>query len=192
MYRPVLVEAPAILPISVEEVKQALRIDADEDDAQIEREIRSAVAHYEGWTGILGICLVEQTWRQDFDGFGCLFLPLGPVIAIASLSWRNRQGQIVTVDQDEYTLRTDAAGRSFVRFRDAYQRPSDLYESAAVQVEYKAGWPVADGDSTVPEDIITAIILRVQLAYDEAAKSGSTHLERIETDLLAKYRRFSI
>src|SRR5690606_33464031 len=102
MYRPVLVEASTTLPITVEEVKQALRIETADDDALLEHEIRAAAAHYEGWTGILGICLAEQIWRQEFDGFGCLQLPLGPVLSIASVKYRNRQGQIATVDSDEY------------------------------------------------------------------------------------------
>lgn len=193
MHRPVLVQAPDVLPISVDEVKQALRIDTDDDDALIERGIRSAVAHYEGWTGVLGICLAEQTWRQDFDSFApCMPLPLGPVLSIASVKRRNRQGQISTIDPDEYALRTDAAGRSFIRFRDAYQRPSDLYEIGGVQVEYRAGWPTVDGASTVPDDICIAIIMRVQLGYDEAAKSDATNLERAENALIFKYRRLSI
>ncbi|WP_309086460.1 hypothetical protein [Chelativorans sp.] len=193
MHRPVLVTPPAILPISVAEVKQALHIDAADDDVVIEREIRAAVAHYEGWTGILGICLVEQTWRQDFDNFDCLRLPLGPVIPpVVAVRWRNTAGQIATINASEYSLQTDGAGRSFLRFRNGYTRPSDLYETGAVQVEYKAGWPVVEGASTVPDDIRTAIIFRVQLAYDEAAKTGGEHLARAENALISKYRRFSI
>jgi uncharacterized phiE125 gp8 family phage protein len=193
MHRPVLVEEPSILPITVEEVKQALRIDHNDDDLVIDRLIRSAVDHYEGWTGILGICLVEQTWRQDFDGFhGCLYLPLGPVQGIVTVRWRNRDGEMATVSSSHYTLRTDAGGRSYVRFDNGYSRPSGLHESAAVQVEYKAGWPIKDGASTVPHDLRTAIILRVQLSYDEAAENNSENVQRVEHALISKYRRLGI
>jgi phage conserved hypothetical protein, phiE125 gp8 family len=195
MYRPVLVEAPSILPVTVEEVKQSLRIDTADDDAVIERDIRAAVAHYEGWTGILGIVLVEQTWRQEFDSFDCLHLPLGPVIAVSSVKWRNKEGQIATIDQADYALRTDGAGRSFVQFRHGYHHPPDLYESAAVQVEYRAGWANTDDTPpkpTVPDDIRVAMIMRVQLGYDEAAKANSANLERAEDALISKYRRFSL
>lgn len=193
MHRPVLVTPSELLPIAVEEVKQALRIDHSDDDIVIDRLIRSAVDHYEGWNGILGIVLVEQTWRQDFDSFnGCMHLPLGPVRDIVSVKWRNRQGQMATVSPDDYTLRTDGGGRSFVRLGSGYSRPGDLADSAAVQVEYVAGWLVVDGTATVPHDLRTAIILRVQLSYDEAAENNSENVERIEGSLISKYRRIAV
>lgn len=196
MHRPVLVTPPDTLPIIVDEVKQALRIDHNEDDAVIDRLIRSAADHYEGWNGILGIVLVEQTWRQDFDSFhDCMHLPLGPVRDIVSVKYRNREGQMSTVAASSYTLRTDGGGRSFVRFDSSYSRPTDLHESAAVQVEYRAGWPNTDDTpprSTVPHDLRTAIILRVQLSYDEAAENNSDNVRRVEDALVSKYRRIAV
>jgi len=59
-------------------------------------------------------------------------------------------------------------------------------------VEYKAGWPVVDGRSTVPHDLRTAIILRVQLSYDEAAENNSANVQRVEDALISKYRRMYI
>lgn len=202
MHRPVLVTAATVLPVSLEEMKQALRIlerDGDdnalphEDDDLIISEIKAAAEHYEGWTGVLGICLVDQTWRQDYDGF-CrrLHLPLGPVITPVSVTWRNLAGQIATINQAEYSLETDAGGRSWLRFRDAYALPSDLYERRAVMVEYRAGWPLVENASTVPADIKAAIKLHVVAAYDEAAREGAKNLERMERDLISKYRRWSI
>lgn len=97
---------------------------------------------------------------------------------------------MATVNQSEYARATDAGGRSFVRFRNSYVFPTDLYERAAVQVEYRAGWPTVDGRSTVPADLKTAIKMRVQVAYDEAARDASVNLERIEADLIGKWRRW--
>lgn len=202
MHRPVLVTAPAVRPVTLDEMKIALRIaerdDNDnilphEDDGLIEDEIQSAVDHYEGWTGILGIVLSEQTWRQSFDSFsGCLKLPLGPVSSIAAARYRNAAGQMSTITANEYALDVSASGEASMRFRNAYQRPTDLYERAALQIDYVAGWPVVDGKSTVPADIKTAIKIRVQLAYDESARAGAENLSRVEDALIGKYRRFSL
>lgn len=190
MYRPALVTPPAILPVTLVEMKAHLGVDSADDDKQIMAEIASAVDLYEGWSGILGRCLVEQTWRQDFDRFErCLWLPLGPVISIASVKWRNEAGEIVTLAAEEYALKTDGGGRSYVRFRDAYGFPSRLYEVSAVSVEYVAGYPTVLGVSTVPADIKTAIKLRVQMIVDEAASSDAQHVVRAETSVIDKYRR---
>ncbi|MDH4992058.1 hypothetical protein QEZ48_14655 [Aquamicrobium lusatiense] len=199
MHRPVLVKPPEILPVTLDEMKQALRIverDASgavlphEDDDLIEDEIQSAVSHYEGWTGILGIALCEQGWRQDFDRFdSMLCLPIGPALHISAVRWRNKAGQMATVNEADYARVTDAAGQSSVRFGNSFVFPTDLYEGAAVQVDYRAGWPIIDGHSTVPADLKAAIKMRVQAAYDEASRDASLNLQRIEKALVSKWRR---
>ncbi|RVM91470.1 hypothetical protein [Sinorhizobium meliloti] len=189
MHRPVLVTGPSALPVSLAEVKSALRVDVGDSDGDLERLIRSAVAHYEGWSGILGIALVAQTWRQDFNRFEQkIMLGLRPVQSISSIKWRNEAGQISTVAEADYALKTDAGGRSYVRFVNDFAFPSDLYEDAAVSVEFVVGWPVVADAPTTPEDIKTAIILHVQKHYDEAAKANSDILDRVERDLISKYR----
>lgn len=175
-------------------MKLALRIDGADLDADIDRLIRSAVAHYQGWQGVLGISLVEQTWRQDFDRFEQrMFLPVGPVTEILTVSYRNAAGSPSTIDDGNYALRQDAGGRFLVRFVNAFSTPSDLYEEAAVSIEYKAGWPLGSGDaSTVPDDIKTAIIMFVQKHIDEAARENAQMLDDIEHALISKYRRHTL
>lgn len=188
MHRPVLVTAPAALPVSLEEVKRSLRIDGDDLDIEIGEQIAAAVAHYEGWTGILGIVLATQVWRQDFDRFDRdLCLPLGPVQPDEmAVTWRDAAEQISTVAPASYVLRIDGGGSASVRFDRGYSFPTDLHESGAVSVQYRAGW------AEVPADIRAAIKLRVQVMIDEAARADSAHLDRIERDLIGKYRRWSI
>ena len=192
MFRPVLVTAPAALPVSVPDVKGALHVDGTDRDAEIERLIKSAVAHYEGWSGVLGICLVAQTWRQDFGRFeDKMGLALRPVQDISEIRYRNSAGQMATVAAANYALKQDGGGRSYVRFVNDFSAPVDLYEDAPISIEYVAGWPLTEGDDpqpTTPADIQTAIILHVQKHFDEAAQTNSDILERVEKDLIRKYR----
>jgi uncharacterized phiE125 gp8 family phage protein len=191
MHRPTLVIASDVLPVSLEAVKLALRVDGSDADAELERLIKSAIGHYQGWGGVLGISLIEQTWRQDFDRFQqFMALPIGPVQTIASVKWRDEAGQLATVSASDYALTTDAGGRASVRFLNSYSAPSGLYETGAVSVEYKAGWPLSGADvPTTPEDVKTAIILHVQKHFDEAAQTNWDVLDRVECDLIYKYRR---
>src|SRR5690606_10673336 len=69
MHRPVRVTPPAIQPVTLAEAKLHLRVDHDDEDALISNLIQAATGHLDGWTGILGHCLVEQVWRQDHDRF---------------------------------------------------------------------------------------------------------------------------
>lgn len=192
MRSPVLVTPATVLPVSLVEMKAHLRVDHNDDDTRIESEIRSAVAHYENRTGILGISLSEQTWRQTFDRFQhCMPLLLSPVIdAPAVVKWKNTDGDETTVPPAEFALLRMDDGLSHIRFVSSFVYPSKLYDFGAVTVEYKTGWPVVDGKSTVPEDIKTAIKIRVQMIYDEAPDTNVVNLERVEMALIYKYQRF--
>lgn len=191
MHRPVLVTPSDVLPVSLSAVRLALRIDDTDADGELTRLIKSAVDHYQGWGGILGVSLIEQDWRQDFDGFAqYMSLPIGPAQSITSVKWRSEDGQTATVADSDYALATDSGGRATVRFLNGYSVPSGLYETGAVSVEYKAGWPVGeDSAPTTPEDIKTGIILHVQKHFDDAAKSNWDVLDRVERDLIYKYRK---
>lgn len=190
MHRPVRVTAPEMLPVSLEEVKKALRVDSADDDEMLENLIQSAVDHYEGWTGILGICLVEQTWRQSFDRYEhCLRLPLGPMIEVDAVATRSAAGVDTPVQSGSYTIETDAAGRSVVRFIDGFSMPNDAADRSAISIEYRAGWPITDNKPTVPADIRTAIIARVQIGYEQTATDAGMTIASMESALISKWRR---
>jgi uncharacterized phiE125 gp8 family phage protein len=203
MHRPVLVTAPALMPVSLLEAKEQLAVDADDHDALISGYIAAAVDHLDGWTGILGRALVEQTWRQDFDGFaGVLRLPLAPVISITSIVWRNADGELATVPSDHYTLMVDDLG-PLVKFKSRFAAPSSLNETAPVAVTFLAGYPSiaavrADNDvpevpaqSTVPAAIKAAILIHVRLMFDAyrlGEGAGPIPMAAIDS-LVAPFRR---
>lgn len=201
MIAPVLVTPPAMLPVSLEDAKAHLRVDGDDDDALITGLLQAAVSHLDGWTGVLGRCLVEQSWRLDFDAFSrCMRIPLWPIISIESVTWRNAAGQVATIADSNYALATDERG-AYVRWDKAYGFPTGLYESAAVSVLVKAGYPTtpaAGGNpaiSTVPAALKVAILLLVGTWFDnrEATVSGNAaELPFAVKVLIGPFRRISI
>lgn len=155
MYRPVLVTPPVITPVSLAEAKAHCRVtDHTDDDSTLMALIESAVSHLDGWTGILGRCLCEQTWRQDFGDFrSCLQIPLFPVASIVSVKYVDTSGVQQTVDPGSYSLREAAIG-SYVRFTNNYAFPPLNTEGPAVSVEYIAGYldtPAVDAVEADPE-----------------------------------------
>lgn len=195
MYAPTLIVAPAIRPVTVDEAKTHLRVDYAEEDDLIGTFIDAASAHLDGWSGLLGRALVEQTWKQEFDCFErCLRLSLAPVISIESVTWRDADGQISTVADTNYLLRTDASG-SYVRFDDGYTFPTGLHESAAVAVTYVAGYPNTEGDtpaSTVPAALKAAILLMVAHWFNNREAVSADGLSEVPASahaLIAPYRR---
>lgn len=196
MYRPVIVTPPAIKPVTLTEAKAWLDIGYTDKDTVITGLIGAATAHLDGWTGILGRCLCEQTWRQDFDDFrSCLRLPLFPVISITSVKYTDTAGAEQTIPSENYTLKNDDLG-AYVEFTSSYSFPSLNTESAAVRVTYLAGYADIAGTpktSSVPDDIKNAIALLVRHWFDNpgAVVVGVTaqQLPQGVDALLAKHRR---
>lgn len=157
MHAPVLVTPPAAAPLTLDEVKAQIRTDSSDEDALLTILIAAAVAYLDGWTGILGRCMVTQTWRRSFDDLArCLRLPL-PASNISSITVQASDGTQSTVAGSNYTLQEDELG-SFVRFKDSYSFPSDLYETKAVAVTFTAGFGTA---ADVPADLKIAMLMLI-------------------------------
>lgn len=77
---PVLVTPPASLPVTLEFVRDRCRISDFVDDVQLEMAIRAAVARLDGFTGVLGRCIMPQTWRVTACA-GDVVLPMPDVTA---------------------------------------------------------------------------------------------------------------
>lgn len=199
MYRPVLVTAPTIKPITLTEAKAWLDISFTAKDTVITALIAAATSHLDGWTGILGRCLCEQTWRQDFEVFArCLQLPLFPAISIVSIKYDDENGIEQTVASSNYALRTNDLGY-YVMFGDGFTFPT-LNDSLAalppLRITYLAGYADIAGSpktSSVPDDIKHAIALLVRHWFDNpsAVVVGVTaqKMPMAVDSLLGKYER---
>lgn len=183
MYSPVLVTPATEGAVTIDEAKMHLRValpdetgalPETDEDTLIGAFLQAATAHLDGPAGILGRCILSQTWRIDYDRFcRSLLLPLVPVSDIVSVTWRNSAGQISTIDDDEYLTEVDDRGNVYLRFRNAYAFPTDLYDRQAVSVTFKAGYPVDE----FPPALKVAILLLVGNWYDnrEATVLGSVN-----------------
>jgi uncharacterized phiE125 gp8 family phage protein len=191
MHRPILVTPPAELPVTVALAREHCLIDGTDFDTYLEALIGAAVAHLDGYSGILGRCIVSQTWKQEFDAFGrTLRLPLLALEAVAVTS-TNTAGQIATVNQANYTLQHDERG-SLVRFKDSFEIPGDLYQTKAVSVSFTAGF---GGAADVPLAIKHAILMMVAhwFAHREAVTDVALSLVPIGAmAMLVPFRRVGI
>lgn len=177
MFPPVLVMAPAAKPTDAATVKARVAGLADADDAVVSALIDVVTAHLDGWSGILGRCLVTQSWRQDYRCFGpCMRLPF-PDVAVTEVAYYDVDDVKQTVDQAAYETVIDAKG-PFVRFKSAFAVPVINDDRITpVQITFTAGY----GDATkVPAPIVQAIAFMVGGLYRPADEAFQLRGETVD------------
>ncbi len=166
MLAPILVTAPADLAVSVEEVKQHLRVEDGGDDNLIEGLIKAATNHVQQR---LGQALVTQTWRQDFRCFHNLKLRPGPVDADSVVvTYRDAENVEQTLADTVYWIGRDAEG-TYLDLKYSQSWPTVYSRPDAISVTFDAGSAVDD----VPQDIKLAIIMHVAFLYEHR----ETHID---------------
>jgi uncharacterized phiE125 gp8 family phage protein len=186
MLAPERTEAPDEMPVTLAEAKAHLRVDHTEEDDLILSLVQAATDHLDGTRGILGRCLVTQTWVQAFDGWAtALRLPF-PDVQSVTVTYRGADGVTQTVESDDYDLLSDWLG-CFVELKGEFSRPELMTGRAVVSVEMTVGFGDA-GD--VPKPLKSAILLHVGTLYDHRA----TLSERVSPNmafeaLVSPYRR---
>lgn len=191
---PVPVTPPASSPVDVAALKQHLRVEHSADDVLITLIRDAATAHLDGWSGILGRCLVNQAWAQSFPSFpedGLLRLPFPDVSAVASVAYVDGSGAAQTLPASLYRFGNDALG-GFVMLDDAAAWPATDARPAAVTVTFTAGYG-ADA-AAVPAPIRAAILL---IAGSLWVNRETTVSEKIRDNpaldmLLAPHRRVGL
>ena len=123
---------------------------ADEKD-DVEKMIAAATGLLDGPDGELCRSIGEQILELSLDGFPAervIYLPCGPVAAVISIKYLDREGVEQTMPSTDYRL---AGNRLSLRSGKNWPHTADEIEP--IQIRYDAGY------ATVPAPIISAILL---------------------------------
>ncbi len=196
MLKPVRTVAPAVEPISLQEARDRLRIDHNEEDPLIASLIAATTAHLDGLSGTLGRALVNQTWVQKFPRFpsGAVFgLVLAPVQSIESITYFDTDNVQQTLDTSVYALLDDEFG-PFATLQAGRAWPATFARADAVSITYVAGYGPSGDD--VPAAIRHAMLLLIGHWYEnrESVVIGTTTVQvpLAVQALLGPYRRIRL
>lgn len=173
MIRPKLITAPTVSPLSLIEIKDQLRITADDEDDKLESFAEAARIYFERETGRT---LHETTWQIRLHSWpGIVRLPraaplwLDPAIVTPtpsiSVFYRDSTGtetawtSFVFDEDEEPAVIQTAYGESFPSFTPYPLKP--------IRIRYKAG--IADDTSPqqhVSEEIKTCLLLMIGEMYE--------------------------
>jgi uncharacterized phiE125 gp8 family phage protein len=195
MLAPILTTPPNTTPVTLTEAKAHLRVDSSDEDLLIQSLIEAATAHFDGYAGILGRCLIEQVWTvkySDWPASNYLRLPF-PDVSAVTVKYFDVSNVEQTLSSGDVAILHDERG-SLVRFADDYDYPA-VYDGRddGVQVAVTAGY--GDDGADVPAAIRAAILLMVGHLYQnrEAVASGVTmQLPLGVQALIAPYRRVGL
>lgn len=173
---PVRVEAPAALPVTLEELRRYCRVSDDDDDAHIERLARSATARLDGYAGYLGRAIINQAWRQDFDAFPHprqpkLRLRLPDVSSATIVSYGDDGGEL-TSPIGEYVVHRDFIGWFVL------PRTGGHWPAGRGAVIYTAGY--GEKPDQVDDAVREAIGMMVQASYRLTGEDAALRSESID------------
>jgi uncharacterized phiE125 gp8 family phage protein len=140
---------PAVEALTLDEVKRHGRIDSADENAWLLSAIKAARQAIEGPTGA-GVAIVAAQWRLPLDAFPAeIWIPLGPVISIDAIGYRDAAGVLQTLAPARYQWRK---GTLEARIKPAHGDawPSTREQYDAVQVTFTAGFA---GTESNPPDL---------------------------------------
>lgn len=189
MEKPRLVTAPAVQPITVDECRAHLRIDFGDDDDVVQALVAAAISHLDGWSGILGRCLITQVWAQDFAGWGRgeLRLPF-PDVCHVEITYIDENGIDRPLPPECFFLRHDCGG-SYILIAGGRPALSSVHPFP-ITISMTAGYGANAAD--VPASIRHALKMLVGHWYEnrEATSEKETKPVPMAFNALTAAHRF--
>lgn len=146
-----LITSATELPVTLDAMKTALRIDGNERDAEVTWALHgaAAIASHEG-----GKQIMRQTYELTLDAFpSAIELTRVPVSSITSVTYADSAGAQTVLSSALYAL-DDADAYGFAYVVPAYGAtwPTTRAEINAVKVRYVAGYAATSADVS-PVDV---------------------------------------
>ena len=155
-----LITAPASSPVDLTTAKAHLRVIHSAEDTLIQHMIDTAAAALDGPTGLLGRCVVSQTWEYMLDSFPSewIEIPLPPLQSVTSIKYLDSDGVEQTLSSARYRVDTATEPGGVIVDEDGWP---DTFDTAnAVTIRFVAGY------STVPAPLKQAVLLNVGDMYE--------------------------
>lgn len=194
MLKPVQTVAPTVPLVTRDEAKRHCRVELLEpdDDAVIDSLILAATAYLDGYSGVLGRALINQTWRLNLSCWpACrIRLPLAPVSTITSIKYYDTTNTQATLDAENYSLLEDALSPYAGWAQDA-TLPSLYERDDAIEVLFVAGYGAAASD--VPQAIRHAALMLIAHLFENRETTivgtNAQELPFAVSALIAPFRR---
>ena len=209
-----IITPPPFEPVTLAQVYAHLRLDPEgspmthADDAMLLRHIESARRHVEQ---MARRSLVQQSLRLSLATFPVSYdawalgraprdtvrevrLISPPLVAVDAVRYYDGDNALQTLDAANYYVTDEQVPQ--LRFVPAFSAPTLYDRPDAVRIDYRAGYAPegsppetqADYVANVPKPLLDAVLLGVQLLYDELMPAQREQIERTREAIVQPYR----
>jgi uncharacterized phiE125 gp8 family phage protein len=191
--------APPAEPITLDELKDYLRIDTTTHDDQLTTLITTCRLWVEN---VIHRALVEQTWKYYLDawpsdGKDYFEIPLPPLQSITAIKYTISTGAKETWHEDYYEVDIDSEPGRIILAYDATWPTDTLHPKNPIEVEFVCGYEKDETASpddyaaNIPDAIKHAIMLHAEILYDRPPETNIKVLCDRRDSLLASYKVWS-
>ena len=148
-----LVTAATTEPVTIQDLKEQLRIDENTEDSYLGGLLKTATRAVEKMSDRQ---LINATWRLSLDEFPCwdIRVPKPPLSSVSSITYVNSTGGSSTVASTDYAVDTyNEPGRITPAYNATW--PTGRLQNNAVTVTYVAGYGASQ--NAVPDTYRHAI-----------------------------------
>lgn len=194
MYAPIRTAAPSVQPVALAEIKRHCVVETDNEtpeaaadiEATLQELLDAAVSLVDGYSGLLGRCMIDQNWMIRFDRWApALELPF-PDVSAATISYIDADGATQMVGAADFELLPSAGGTLCI-FRRDFAFPSlDSGAVAPVMIDFTAGFGATAGD--VPPAIRVALVRQVGYWWETA--TGEPGRDSLATSVMQALKPF--
>lgn len=176
---PTLVSPPAFPFVPAPDVEALLRLDTTEDATVINALAAAAMSYLDGWSGVLGRCVVPQTWRVTAAGFEDMTLPF-PDLRSVVVTYRDAANAVQTLDAAAYRTGEGPDG-AWIAFDTGVSLPATYSRDDAVTIDGTYGF------AEVPAALRTAGTMLA--GYWAENRVGGGNIPPMVAALIAPFRR---
>jgi uncharacterized phiE125 gp8 family phage protein len=183
-----LVTPPEAEPVTLDELKQQLRIDHDDEDTFLAAKLRAARRHVEGMTGL---ALARATYEIVLDRFPSaeIHIPRGPLVSVTSITYVDADGGQGEITADRFTV-DSASPEGWIVPVLGFTWPATMKTTNAVRIRFVAGYDAAE----LPEPLREAILQLASWWYEARETATLDEAKSIPfgvADLVDAHRQWS-
>jgi len=183
-----VVTAPAAYPVSLFEVKNALRIDDDltDDDGLLYQYIAQATSEAEE---ISGRAFVTQTLELSLSAWpgSVIFLPRPPLQSVDHIKYYDTDETLQTFSSDNYVVSIDQEPGT-IHLASGSTWPSDLRTHMPIRIQYIAGYGDGPIDVDMPYRYKLAILGLIAIDYENRDMMAAG-AQRQRASMIARLRQ---